>query len=72
MNEIRESLSNSLIRLGAERSLERQQLERSLAVAGRDAPAYQSALAAMTAARRWEAMVLWVGWRLRPRTGVWQ
>jgi hypothetical protein len=67
VNEIRRSLSDTLLRLGAERSLERQQLERRLAAAGPDAPGYQSSMAAMSYARVWESTVLWVGWRLQPR-----
>ncbi len=72
VNQIRESCSGALLRMGAERTLERQVLERRLAGADPNAPGYHTALAAMAAARAWESMVLWVGWRLQPRTSVWQ
>jgi hypothetical protein len=71
INRIRESCSGALLRMGAERALERQDLERRLTGADPSTPGYHAALAAMAAARAWESMVLWVGWRLQPRTGVW-
>ena len=72
VNQIRESCSGALLRMGAERTLERQVLERRLTGADPNAPGYHTALAAMAAARAWESMVLWVGWRLQPRTSVWR
>jgi hypothetical protein len=71
VKQIRQSCSDALLRMGAERALERQDLERRLTGADPNAPGYHSALAAMAAARAWEWMVLWVGWRLQPRTSAW-
>jgi hypothetical protein len=67
---LRLSLSDKLLRFGAERTLERQQLERSLGAADPGAAGHQAALAAVSAARVYESFVLWLGWRLQPRTFV--
>jgi len=69
VTEIRESLSNSLIRFATDRSIERGELERTLQGSGTTTP--PSALAAMDYARLWESVVLWVGWRLQPRDHIW-
>ena len=66
MLAIRARLSNVLIRIGAERTLDRRQLECSMArlpphVAGRDAAAGAVLLAAFV-----DDAMLWLGWRLRP------
>ena len=65
---LRHRLSSALLRFGADRSLERQQMQRSIAAAGSLTPGYQSALAALSSARMAETVMLWVGWRLQPRT----
>jgi hypothetical protein len=67
---LRESASNALLRLGAERSLERQQLEASMASADPRAAGYSAALAAISTAKAFETAVLWLGWRLQPRMMV--
>jgi hypothetical protein len=67
---IRESMSNSLLRVGAERTLDRQRLESSMARADPRSPGYSAAFAAISAARVYESALLWLGWRLQPRTFV--
>ena len=64
---LRHRLSSALLRFGADRALERQQMERSVVAAGPQTPGYQSALAAHSSARMAETVMLWVGWRLQPR-----
>jgi len=65
---IREKLSDALLRMGMERALERQQMQRSmLASADPNAPGYGGAMAALLAAEVFEGAMLWLGWRLQPR-----
>lgn len=66
MTELRQVLSNSLIRFATERSIERTEFEGALGGSGSASPA----MAAMAYARLWESMVLWVGWRLQPRDRI--
>ena len=67
MPTIRERLSDCLIRFGAERALDRQEFERSLAAVPADSSGYAQAMRVAGTARLYETAVLWVGWRLRPR-----
>jgi len=64
----REYLSDSLLRVGSERALERRELEQGIATESVDAPGYATAAGAVRAAKRVESAVLWLGWRLHPRT----
>ena len=66
MLAFRHRLSNVLIRIGTERTLDRRQLECSIArlprhLAGRDAAAGALLLAAWV-----DDAMLWLGWRLCP------
>ena len=63
---IRERLSAALLRFGTEAAMDRVALERTLAAAP-DARGSLDALSALEVARWFDAAVLWVGWRLRPR-----
>ena len=63
MDGIRERLSAALLRFGTEAAMDRVALQRSLAAA----PDARDALSALEVARWFDAAVLWVGWRLRPR-----
>ncbi len=65
---VRRTLSDTLLRVGMERTLDRQELERGMATENPESPGYHSALAAIAAAKVAESVVLWVGWRLQPRT----
>jgi hypothetical protein len=65
---VRERLSDTLLREGAERALERQQMQRSLvASADPNAPGYGGAMAALLTAAAFDKTMLWLGWRLQPR-----
>jgi hypothetical protein len=64
----REYLSDSLIRAGSERALDRRELEHGIATESIDSPGYATAARAVRAAKRVESAVLWLGWRLHPRT----
>ena len=65
---MRRRLSDTMLRAGMDRTLERQELERGLAGVNPQTPGYQSALAAVSAAKVAESVLLWFGWRLQPRT----
>ena len=67
-DRMRRRLSDAMLRAGMERALERQEVERGLAGVNPQAPGYQSAMAALSAARVAESVLLWCGWRLQPRT----
>ena len=64
----REYLSDRLIDTGAQLTLDRQEFERSLATVSPDARGYAGALQAARSARIVEAVVLWLGFHLQPRT----
>ena len=66
MAGIRERVSDALLRFGTEAAMDRVALQRSLAAAP-DARGSLDALSALEVARWFDAAVLWVGWRLRPR-----
>jgi hypothetical protein len=57
-----------LIRAGSERALDRRELEHGIATESIDSPGYATAARAVRAAKRVESTVLWLGWRLHPRT----
>jgi hypothetical protein len=68
---VRQKLGDVLLRTGMERALERQQMQRSLlASADPNAPGYGGALAALLTAEMYESAMLWLGWRLQPRSMV--
>ncbi|HYN71331.1 MAG TPA: hypothetical protein VES60_02430 [Nakamurella sp.] len=64
----REYLSDRLLRAGSERALESRELEQGIATESVDSPGYATAARAVNAAKRIESAVLWLGWRLHPRT----
>lgn len=66
----REFLSDRLLQVGSERALERRELEQGIATESVDAVGYATAARAVRAAQRVESAVLWLGWRLHPRTFV--
>ncbi len=64
---VRERLSDALLRMGAERALDRRQIERSIVSSvDPDAPGYAGALAALKTAQMFDSTLLWLGWRLQP------
>ena len=68
MVAIRACMSDALLRIGTERSIERRQLERGLARTPSDAPGRACAFQAVLLAGCVDSLVLWLGWRLRPAT----
>ncbi len=69
----RAALSQRLLRFAADRTFETRDLERRMVASDSDASdpeafGYATARAALAAARTWEAVVVWVAWRLQPRT----
>ena len=63
---VRERLSDTLLRMGAEAALDRQVMERSVA-ADPTARGYPGAIAALRTAQLFDSALLWLGWRLQPR-----
>ena len=66
MSQLRERLSTALVEGAFERTLDGQQLERKIQ-AHVDEPGYPSAMRVVKAARRHDALMLWLGLRLRRR-----
>jgi len=67
MSTLRERASNRVLRTGTENAIDRAELSRALATVPRSAPGRLEADGAMAVAGWVDAVVLWVGWRLRPR-----
>ena len=65
----RERLSDALLRKGTELASERLEMTRRIA-ADPTRPGYDRALAALTVAEWVDSAILWLSWRLRPRTGL--
>jgi hypothetical protein len=64
---IRQWAGTGLLNFAIDRSLERQEMERRLAAAARPGSTeLASAMATLAAARWFESMMIWVGWRLHP------
>lgn len=66
----RATLSDALLRFAAERAMQTREFDRRVADLPADTPGQASLRAALGAAKAWEAAVLWVAWRLRPRTSI--
>ncbi len=64
----REYLSDRLLRAGSERARESRELELGIATESVDSPGYATATRAVRSAKRVESAILWLGWRLHPRT----
>jgi hypothetical protein len=64
---VQERLSDALLRMGAERALDRQRMERSIVSSvDPNSPGYGGALAALRTAEMFDSTLLWLGWRLQP------
>ena len=61
-------LSDFLIRMGTERTLDRRELERSMARVPQHAAGRDAAAGAVLLAASLDTAMLWLGWRLRPAT----
>ena len=66
MLALRHRLSNVLIRIGTERTLDRRQLECSMARVPRQNAGLDAAAGALLLAACVDDAMLWLGWRLRP------
>lgn len=64
----RAALSERLLRFAADRAMQTGEFERRVAALPADTPGHASMRAALSAAKAWESAVLWVAWRLQPRT----
>ncbi|WP_420123268.1 hypothetical protein [Nakamurella sp.] len=67
---IRTVLSERLLQFAADRALQTREFERRVAALPADSPARASMGATLSAAKAWEAGLLWVAWRLQPRSRI--
>ena len=65
---IRERASTALLRTGTELSLDQRELEERLAATAARDEAFSSAHGAVAMARWVDSAILWLGWRIHPRT----
>ena len=63
-------LGDTLLRAGVDRTVARQQFERSLAGVHPGTRGYAQALQVARSAALFESALLWLGWRLQPRTAI--
>ena len=65
---IRRRTSEALLRSGIELSIDQRELEDRLAASPRTNPAFSSAHGAVAMARWVDSAILWLAWRIHPRT----
>ena len=65
---IRQHAGEALLRHGMQLAIDQRELEESLAAASRNGVAYTSAHGAVAMARWVDSVILWLGWRIHPRT----
>ena len=70
IRSIRERASTRLLRTGTALAIDQREFEERLAAASPRVPAYSSAHSAVAMARWVDSAVLWLGWRLLPRTSL--
>jgi hypothetical protein len=68
IRSIRERASARLLRTGTELAIDQREFEERLAAASPRVSAYSSAYSAVAMARWVDSAVLWLGWRILPRT----
>jgi hypothetical protein len=68
ITRIRERVSDGLLRTATELAFEERDLERSISTVSPETPGYAAAQQAIWLAQKVHTAVLWLGWRLRPRT----
>jgi hypothetical protein len=68
INGIRESVSAALLRSGTDLALDQRELEQRLAAAASRDAAFSSAHGAVAMARWVDSALLWLAWRIHPRT----
>jgi hypothetical protein len=65
---IRQRVSTALLRTGTELAIDQREMEARLAAAAAGNAAYSSAHGAVRLARWTDAALLWLAWRIQPRT----
>jgi hypothetical protein len=70
IRSIRERASARLLRTGTELAIDQREIEERLAAASSRGSGYSSAHGAVAMARWVDSAVLWLGWRILPRTIV--
>jgi hypothetical protein len=70
IRSIRERTGARLLRTGTELAIDQREIEERLAAASARNAAYSSAHGAVAMARWVDSAVLWLGWRILPRTFV--
>ena len=68
MPTLRERASDFLLRTGTDLAIDREATTRAIEPAPPDAPGRELAMGAMASARWVDSAILWLSWRLRPRT----
>jgi hypothetical protein len=68
IRSIRERASARLLRSGADLAIDQREIEERLAAATSRGSAYSSAHGAVVMARWVDSAILWLGWRILPRT----
>jgi hypothetical protein len=63
-------LADALLRAGMDRSVARQQFEKSLAGVHPGTPGHAQAMQVARSAALFESALLWLGWRLQPRSAM--
>jgi hypothetical protein len=70
ITSIRERVSTALLRTGTELAIDQRELEEGLAAATRRNSAWSSAHGAVAMARWVDSVILWLAWRIHPRTSM--
>jgi hypothetical protein len=68
MPTLRERASDFLLRAGTDMAIDREETTRAITPAPRSAQGYELAMGALATARWVDSALLWLSWRLRPRT----
>lgn len=66
----RTALSDRLLRFAVEQAMQTREFDRRVSDLPAQTPGQATLRAALGAAKAWEAAVLWVAWRLQPRTSI--
>jgi hypothetical protein len=70
VRSLRTRISEAMLRTGTELAIDQRELEDNLATLPKAAVGYSSASGAVRLARWADALVLWLAWRIHPRTFV--
>ncbi len=68
MQKIRRRVSDKLLEGAMDRSLDARELEQNLLTVRSETPGYAVAARAARSAQRVESALLWLAWRLQPRS----